>query len=116
MTLEQIIDKLQNVIEELKATYVEKLNDAAGELLAGLEDGGKEGAEKVRELVDVSVKEFQADLEKVLNDLELKVKKIQAGADRDLEEVAERAEKDIQTGFAGIFETIYAKLKGLFRG
>ena len=116
MTLEQIIEKLQSVIADLKATYVEKLNDAAKELLAGLEDGGKEGVEKVRELVDISVKEFQSDLEKVLHDLESKVKKIQTNGEQTLDKVAHEAEENIQSGFARVFESVYSRLKGLFKG
>ncbi|MAZ30854.1 MAG: hypothetical protein CMP57_02040 [Flavobacteriales bacterium] len=115
MKLEQIIEKLHGLVKQLKSDYISKLENTAKELLADLESG-KGGIEDIRNLTKEAVEEFQADLEKVLSDLERKIEDTTSAVDSDLDSAHAEAEKEIQNGFGKVFERIYAKLKGLFRG
>jgi len=113
MKLEEIIERLHALIEELKSSYIDKLQNTAEELLADY-DGNDEGVEKIKQITDEAVKSFQSDLEKVLATFEERFKKAQQSTDKNLQAASEEAHKSIKTGFATIFEEIYARLKGLF--
>lgn len=115
MNIDEKIEKLYALIEELKASYIEKLNNTAEEYLADI-NSSHEGAEKIREIAKNAVEEFSADLEKALADLENKINAAGADADASVDAAVVEAEAEITSGFAKVFERIYAKLKDLFRG
>ena len=116
MKLEEIIERLHALVEELKKSYTDKLHATAEELLADYDGGNIEGVEKIKQLSDEAVKSFQLDLEKVLARFEEKFAASQKSTEKHLEHAGKEATEQIKSGFSRVFEEIYAKLKGLFKG
>lgn len=109
--LKDITEKLNALVEELKASYTSQLKERIERLVAEFGDDNSRGIEKIHQLTEEALDRFEADLDKIAADLE---KRLDLELGKDLEEAARGAEEKIHNGFARIFEKVVVKVKGLF--